>query len=252
MSRRKVESCELGVESWEMQVQGKNKGGNTMSTLARKLAGVIAVGMLAVGMVWMSAGKAQAYSDALSTNNVAGLTVRITPNVDRGIQISSAPGGFLQLGSVDLGVSTFTVNPATITIMGNVSTTELDLGATIFATVGNASWNFDNSSTTAADLLATWAVFSGIGISSRPSQNEFTVSNATVTTTMVGSGNEARIGGTSGNGTRFEGPWTGSDMDSMPISTQRHLWIQVKTPASTSITGEQNINFNLNVTDVTY
>jgi hypothetical protein len=230
----------------KVEIQNKNGGNKTMSTI-KKLIGV--VGVLVMGLVMVNVSRVEAaYSDQISTNNTAGLIVKITPRGDRGVEISSGEAT-LDLGVVDMNFSTKTVHPATVTIYGNMSTTELEMTSTITAVAG--SWSFDNDPNDAnADLLAVWSVFSGVNISSAPSDNEFVVSNATVTQSMVAVAD--RIGGVSGNGTRFEGIWTGSDMDSMVPGTKRHLWVRMRTPASTSITGEQSVHFNLAVTDVNY
>ena len=228
------------------EVKNKNRRNKTMSTI-KKIVGVI--GVLVMGMVMVNVSRVEAsYSDQISTNNAAELIVKITPRGDRGVEISSGEAT-LDLGIVDMSMSTKTVHPATVTIYGNMSTTELEMTSTITAAAG--SWGFDDDpSNTNADLLAVWSVFSGIAISSAPSDNEFVVSNATVTQSMVTTA--SRIGGVSGNGTRFEGVWPGSDMDNMVPGTKRHLWVRMRTPSSTSFTGEQSVHFNLAITDQNY
>ena len=179
-----------------------------------------------------------AYTDSVSTNNYTALTILITPNVDRGVEISSSNVN-LDLGSVDMYTSTYTVRPATITILGTISTTELTLSAAI-----SGGWSFDSTPLVAeTDKLSTWALFSSIAITSAPSSSEFQIYNSTIASDTA-SQSATGVGDAS---SRYEGGWNGSDMDSMAPGTKRHLWIKMQTPSATSITTQQTIVFDLAV-----
>ncbi len=223
----------------EIMKHKKNQRRTQMKTANQKIVrSIVTFGMLALGMIGL-VNKAQA--TAISSNNATALTITITPNVDRGVEISSAIAT-LNLGSVDMNFSTKTVFPATITIVGNISSTELTLLSTITA-AGLDSWNFDDAPLTVeADQMAVWSLFSGVSISSVPTDNEFVVYNATVTQSMVALADQ--IGDAL---SRFEGGWTGSDMDSMTPQTVRHLWTRMRTPSSTSRTATQAVVFTLTV-----
>jgi hypothetical protein len=188
----------------------------------------------------VSVEKAHAYSDAVSTNNVTALTIRITPNVDRGVEISSGDVN-VNLGTVDMSISTYTVNPATITIVGTISNTELTLAAEI---VGG--WSFDSTPLALeTDKMATWALFSAIAISSVPSATQFEIYNST-----INSDTPTQAPVDVGDATsRYEGGWNGSDMDSMAIQAKRHLWIRMQTPSATTVASQQTVAFNLTVAD---
>jgi hypothetical protein len=222
------------------QSNKQHKGGQqTMHRHKPKwLKAILAVGTLAVGMIWMGEHMAYAYTDSISTNNVNALTVRITPNADRGVEISSGNVN-LNLGTVDMTVSTYTTSPATVTIVGNMTSAELTLAARILG-----GWNFDSTPVTAeSDKLATWALFSAIAITSAPSANEFEIYNSTIASDSTSQA-AAQVGDTTN---RYEGGWNGSDMDTMAMYTTRHLWIRMRTPSNTSVTGEQTVSFDLAV-----
>ena len=112
--------------------------------------------LLVVCLVLSSLSKA--WADANPLNDLDALTLTITPNVDFGVDIATNPA-HLALGAVDLGNSTFTVRPATFTILGNFSSQELVLDALVTAS-GGTPWTFDSSTTTAENnKLAAWVLF---------------------------------------------------------------------------------------------
>ena len=218
----------------------QNRGGmKVMNRIIRKLlSGVLGVGLLMLGLMMTSQDKVYAYSDAVSSNNVTALTVLITPNVDRGVEISSG-NVHLDLGNVDLNASTYTVRPATVTIVGTASTSELTLAAAI-----GGGWNFDADPLDAnSDQLATWALFSSIAITSPPVSNDFTIFNSTINSNST-TQSAAQVGDAL---SRYEGNWSGSDMDSMAPQAKRHLWIKMRTPSDTTVYGAQTIVFDLAV-----
>ena len=221
------------------------KGGNAMKREHRqKRTGLVGIGLLVVGMVVGSLVE-EAQASAFSTNNVSMINVRITPNVDRGVEIDSNTVS-LNLGTVDANVSTKTVSPATVTIAGNFASSELVMQATVTAeTAGNPSWTFDNDPTSGeTDVLAAWGLFTAVTITSAPIDTDFQIYNATATTTM-GDGTNAEVGDTAG---RFEGSWGGSDMDAMAAGTKRHFWIRLRTPSSfTTNVGEQRVRYTMTV-----
>jgi hypothetical protein len=72
------------------------------------------------------------------------------------------------------------------------------------------------------------------------------ISNATVTQAMAPlTGSGIRIGGTGGNGTRFE--LGSTDMDSMTAGTTRGMWVRMQTPTTTTPTGQQIVTYQLNI-----
>ena len=237
----------------------EKNGGNKMNTWTKKIvSGIAVLGLAVVGLMLGSAVKVHAYSDSISTNDATAIVVRVTPRADRGVQLSTGNAGFLQLGTVDLGASTQTVNPATVTITGNFAQTELDLSGLI-----SGGWVFENTqtlsnSTGAANRLNAFVSFTSISSGTAPSQNDEyfrvgTTSGSKLTSdTHIFAG--VRAGVTVGNGSlgtgRFENNGTGNeDMDDLSNTAQRHMWTYFKLPAATSSTGEQSIFLTLTIAD---
>ena len=219
----------------------------------KKISAALTLGTLAAGLLMVSAQKAHAvYSDSISSNDATAMVVRITPRADRGVEISTGNVN-LNLGTVDLGASTQTVSPATVTITGNMSSAELDLAASI-----TGGWSFDNnplsraSTAAAANLLNVWATFTSVSTTTVPSQDDeyFRVgaSSGAKITSASNSASAAHVGTFNGSGFGlFENNETAGDMDSMTPGSVRHLWTYFRLPPTTSITGPQDINFVLSV-----
>ena len=225
------------------------KGGNkTMNKLTRKLAGAATVGMMAItGMVLGIAQKALAVD--ISTNDAAAIVVTITPDTDRGVEISSGDV-VTNLGTVGLGISTYTMRPATVTIVGNMANTELNMAGSI-----TGGWSYDNTqafTSTGTNLLNVWASFTSISSVTRPSQGDEyfrvgTSSGAKLTSTSGAFGSTAvGLSGSDGVG-RFEPDDPAADMDVMSPGNRRHLWLFFRLPPTTSLTSAQDVNFVLSV-----
>ncbi len=194
--------------------------------------------IISVFVLLLMNARAFAYTDAVSSNSVSALTVRITPNVDRGVEISSGDVN-LDMGNLDLNASTYTVKPATITILGTISTTELTLSAAI-----TGGWSFDSTPNTAeSDKIAVWPLFTGVNFSSVPLSTDFEIYNATIASD-TSSQSATDVGDASG---RYEGGWSGSDMDALAPGASRHLWVRMRSPSATTVTTEQTIMIELAV-----
>src|SRR5436190_9864221 len=106
-------------------------------------------GWLALGlaMTWAFASTAEANSDSL--------TVTITPAASYIVDIDTGPsaGAWLDLGSVNLGASTWTVRPATVAVQSTYAATELSLEGLMAA----GGWTFDSdTSTDENNALKAW------------------------------------------------------------------------------------------------
>ncbi len=186
-------------------------------------------------------------ADSNPSNDSASLEIFITPNFDRGVEIDTA-NVHLNLGSLEMGVATQTVRPATVTIVGNVLNNELELSANI---VGG--WNFDdNVASQETDNLQAWAVFKSAAdpvMPSKAASNFDDTDDAVTPATASPTFGPARVGMQYGNGgtdDRFEDGTT--DMDSLAPQIKRHLWFYFRTPSVTSVTAQQEIHFTLTVT----
>ncbi len=189
------------------------------------------------------------YADSNPANDAAAITISITPNIDRGIMIDTGNVN-LDLGNLDMNASSQTVMPATVTILGNITNSELDLSAGI-----TGGWVFDPNQTfasTGTNQLNMWASFTTISSAAAPSQGDEyfrvgTSSGAKFTSNTENFGPQP-VGVNNGSGVGFFEPNDpASDMDGLNPGDRRHLWIYLHTPPTTSVTTQQKININLSV-----
>jgi len=212
------------------------KGGKTMKRL-----------LITTLALLLGAGAVQfAWADADPSNDSAALTITVTPNIDIGVTLdtSAVSGGFLSLGSVDLYASTQTVRPATMTIVGNLATQEVNLSATL-----TGGWKFDVSPSTWAtsgetDALAAYAQFTSTTVATAPSGPAFNGAPNDALDVDATSFPSTRCGGgPSATGTRFEDGTT--DMDNLAVGAQRHLWFYFRLPNQTSVQTQQSVKVTL-------
>ncbi len=186
-----------------------------------------------------------AWADATPGNDADSLTITITPNVDRGVDIDTG-SVTLNLGTVDLLDSAQTVTPATVTILGNVAAQELDVSGAI-ASVGTP-WTFDATPSTdtllgATDELAMFVLFSTTGLSLAPDGDDFGTDDASFT-------GSARAGASGGTGLKFEKTGTGAqDMDDLAPSDTQHLWLFLRLPSTTTGSDDQLVTMTLTAVD---
>lgn len=186
------------------------------------------------------------HADHNPANDSAGIQITITPRYDRGIEIDTGTVN-LNLGLMEMGVATQTVSPATVTIVGNITNTELDMSAQI-----TGGWIFDDNVTesTETDKLAVWAVFKTTTSTAVPTKSGSNFDDAQDSLNSgTASFGSVRVGtqeGDSGLNGRFEDG--NVNMDSLMPETERHLWFYFKTPPITSTDNEQKIQFTLSVT----
>lgn len=180
-----------------------------------------------------------AFADLSPGNDSDALTIRITPAADLGVTVDTA--NVTLDFTMDMGATAYTLLPATVTIVGNISPQELDIRG------GNNSadpqWSLDLDETAAIDELQLYALFS-VGRSSRPAEGDFAGVKNLVTTALTRAGTP---GGALPNG-NFENNAMagGADMDALPLGAKRQLWLRLDAPPYTSTTSEQS--FTLTVT----
>ena len=188
-------------------------------------------------------------ADSNPGNDAGALQVHVTPNVERGVEIDTSTVN-LNFGEVEMGATVQTVSPATVTITGNVTNTELDLSAQIIG-----GWVFDSAQTftsTGTNQLGAWATFTSLSSAAVPLQGDEyfrvgTSSGAKITySTHIFNSQRVGVPGVNGIG-RFESNADGANMDSLVPGDKRHLWFFFRTPQTTSVTNEQQIQFTLSV-----
>ena len=211
------------------------------------LAGLALV--LAAGSAWAV--------DPDASNNSDQIRIRITPNADYGVEIDTGnlpmAGGLIDLGALSLYASTFTVKPATVTILGSVSKSagnptttgqELDVTAAI-----SGGWTFDTTPTTdntsgAIDELAMFLLFSDTALAAGPAASEFAGATAGVTTAAA-----IRAGGSSSTGVVYEKTGAAAgDMDNLSVGNKRHMWTYFRLPDATSTASAQDVTVTLTAT----
>ena len=203
----------------------------------KKIVSVVAVGMLAVGMMFVR----EVRADSNTSNDTAQIMVTISPYTDRGVAISSGEVT-LNLGAVELNKVAQVVKPATVTIQGSLTNTDLNLSADI-----TGGWMFEDTATSSAtDHLKAWVCFTATTVDSMPSKDEtnsiFDNTNDLVSTDASSYG-AARVGGSN----RFEDLST--DMNGMVPGDKRHMWLYFATPDVTTVSTDQLIRFNLTAID---
>ena len=181
------------------------------------------------------------------------LTVTITPNAAYALDITTgSPLGFLDLGNVALGASTFTIAPATVTIGSSFATTDVRIVTQI-----TGGWSLDTQSAVApaADTLQAWAVFTDTGVPANPTGNYGTVAETFGANGNHLLGTSVQYAGTAGAVTQYVETAGTAGYKSMddnpsalgpdPAGATSHLWLKFKLPGVTSTTNPQNITVTL-------
>ena len=224
-----------------------------MNAIKKTVAGLFGIGMLALGLMTMGAVKAYAYTDAISANNTAQITITIRPNVDRSVTITT-DNVVMDLGFVTLTgsyVSTQTVSPSTVTIGGSIGNTDLLLSANIAG-----GWTFDaDSSTLNTDALATWVSFTGISSVTAPSQNSeyfFGVNGAESNSALLATASNSYAATRVGTNFAtlpglFENSVTSMNRLDPSVQNKRHMWMNFRMPDQTTTSANQFVTFILTV-----
>lgn len=196
--------------------------------------------------------------------NFDSLRITIHPAVDRGVDIDTAAVS-LDLGPVAMLQSTFTVTPATVTILGTDAVQELDISAVI--TSLGPPWNFDLTPSTDAtngeiDALAMYALFSETSVAAPPSGDEYMIAVASAGFADGTPGpvfSPTRVGGTAVNPQRaacgianaecFEMQTSPTEMDNLAPNASKHLWFLLRMPSQTTSTQDHNVTVTLTAVD---
>ncbi len=183
------------------------------------------------------------------------LTVTITPNAYYDVDIDTGSGG-LDLGTVNLGQSTWTVRPATVTINSTYAQTDLKLAGQIAS--GGTAWTFDDNTVTQdQDKLAAWAVFTDTSVAASPTQGSggaFSGGSPGLDDTDVIDTSQQDVGDTILVQRRFVRSTTALGYKSMedipssavdPAASRSHLWLRFRLPSATTSSAPQQITITL-------
>lgn len=184
---------------------------------------------------------AAAFADPNPANDSDSVVIRIRPAADLGVMVDTA--NVTLDFTMDMGATAYTLLPATVTIVGNISPQELDIQG------GNNSadpqWSLDADEAAAIDELQLYALFAS-GRQSPPSEAEF----AGVKNLITGAVKRAGQSGGAGADQNFENNSMsgGADMDSLPLGAERQLWLRLDAPPYTSTTSEQSFTVTVTAT----
>jgi hypothetical protein len=184
---------------------------------------------------------ASVFADTNPANDSDSITMTIVPVVDIGVSIDTT--SVVLNFTLPMGATDFTLNPANLTILGNVQAQEIDVQATNVS--ANPVWTADTDETAGIDEVQVYALFS-VGRGANPSLAEFAGVKNLVTPTLK------RAGGSPGAGPdlNFENnSMTGGvDMDNMLVGDTRQMWLRIDAPPLTTTGDVQKIQITVNAT----
>jgi hypothetical protein len=207
-----------------MKTQGRTQGWRSLGAL------------LLLGLMTLSGRAQAAVSDSL--------TVTITPNAQYAVDVDTAISpALLDLGLVNLGASTFTVNVTTVEVQSSIAQTDLSISAQVIS----GGWSIDGS--TAAqevDGLQAWAVFTDTSVVTttvvQAQPGAFDAEDVLQTTPQnVGQFGAGAFRHMLTSGTGYK------NMEDLPSSasdvaaSRSHLWLKFTLPSVTSTTNAQRI-----------
>jgi len=217
-----------------------------MATMKAWLLGVLALVLLGAGPAW-----------ALDPDTDS-LTIKITPSVDFGVDITT--GSTLFEGQnisgavpLALGATGYLTVPADVTVKGNFQNQELEVVA-----AGLDTWQVDTDEIAKEDKAQVYALFAS-GRSSAPYEGEFGGYSArhlvTGTAQLAGetNGNETNdvtansyeIPSTSMTGGSGPALGAGSDMDRLQVGNTRQLYLRIDAPPTSTVSADQQIQVTL-------
>lgn len=182
------------------------------------------------------------------------LTINIAPNAYYALEIDTSTM-LMNLGNVDLGQSTHTVTPATVTVHSTYAQTDLKLTGQIDSS--GAAWTFDgDTSSGEADKLAVWAVFTDTGVFVHPTglAGAFDGTTPAASNADVVSASIQDVGDGGGFTGRFVLSSSAPGYRSMedipafaadPAGSRSKLWLKLRLPPSTTSNAAQNITITL-------
>ncbi len=184
------------------------------------------------------------------------LTVSILPNAYYAVDIDTTNVA-LNMGLVDLGASTQTVRPSTVSIQSTFATTDLKVQGGI-SSAGTA-WTFDdNAASTEPNKLAAWATFTSVNRSSAPTKSadyfSGSVPGASGSDMLDATNRYVGSSATDGTTNLFENNsnFDAKDMDALPpvpnANGQAHLWLYFRLPNATTDASPQNITVTVTAT----
>lgn len=223
----------------KMTIETKGRGKNILAVLS----------LLAALLVSPLPSRA-ADSDSLQVTLSPVVSLSVTISTDT-VLWRNAGGGAdisgLDLGGLDLGATVYMVQPATFTISTNYSAAELDVQG-VAASLG--SWSFDADGEAAQDALQVYALMGATSEPDAPALSDYDDGSTDETgDQVVGSARRyGRAGSDDGtNNSVFQKSSYSWASENLGQDEQRHLWLRLDLPPSTSDTGLKTFGITLTV-----
>ena len=174
-----------------------------------------------------------AYVDVEDSNANAGTTIAAGPNsIDSGrnfnwtfmiLGITFSTHSY-DFGMVNLGATTVSTSPVTITNAGNVTET---YSLAVATTGAKTIWGVGTSTPTAFNTFVMFGAFNAV----QPSSTTFGMGDIITSTSTASSATIFSAGGETGL--------------SVPAGTDRHLWLRLDMPLTTGTTNQQMMNLTV-------
>ncbi len=210
-----------------------------------KAKGEGAKGLLAAFMRGLAALAAAAFlalpaaADSFPGNDSDSIVIHITPGVDLGVEIDTA--NVTLDFTMAMGATSYTLTPATVTVLGNITPQELD----VQGGNGASSWSLAANETPAIDVVRLYTLFS-VARDSHPAEGDFSGAKNLVTTGVKRAGKAS--GSAASQNFENNSMSGGADMDNLPLGAQRQMWLRVDAPPETSVTTQQQFTVTLTAT----
>ena len=195
------------------QVETKTKGRNkTMNSIIKKFASLTTLGMLALGILSLGAGKASAHSGSYTSTSAA-VDVMVTPVVT--VDLTASPT-FYNFGLIGINTSSFSAIPINLQNTGNIGVTMQKHGNN----TASGNWTINTSSgLNKFTLYAATASARPAGIASFASADKLPVAASPDNLQGIG----------------------GSTQVSMNPTENVSLWFRIDMPTATTTSAAQTI-----------
>ena len=205
--------------------------------------------MLTAALALMTATAARA--DANPANDSGSFTVRITPNVDLGVTVDTTGSNWVGSANLDvtqdLGTDKVLQTPVGIAMAGNFSNQELTLTGAALNT-----WQLDTDEADAQDQLRLYAMFGKGTVTTPLVAGDFAGAQNLIKTSATRAGQaQADEAGDTNHVYELTSAGGGeyADVDGMPSTATRKLWLRASTPSTSST--DQQAAFTVTVTAAT-
>ncbi|OGS56028.1 MAG: hypothetical protein A3J79_11320 [Elusimicrobia bacterium RIFOXYB2_FULL_62_6] len=222
-----------------MTIETKGRGKNILAVLS----------LLAALLVSPFLPARAADSDSLQVTLSPVVSLSVTISTDT-VLWRNAGGGAdisgLDLGGLDLGATVYMVRPATFTVSTNYSATELDVEG---AAADLGAWSFDSDGTAAQDQLQVYALMSKTSQASAPQLSDFDDGIGAAGDMIVASPRRYGVSGSDdgSNDSAFQKASFDSAGENLGQGEQRHMWLRLDLPPSTSDTAAKTFGVILTV-----